>query len=95
MKQLLIFVVIALATAQTTTRTELDQKESMEVIALNQAEMDAWKVAAEAQMKYQATVANSKAVIGKMKGPHAAAGCELDRSTMRWIECKSPVEKKK
>jgi hypothetical protein len=87
----MIGAVLALGQA----RTELDQKESLTVIALNQAEMDAWKAAEEARMKYQAVMANSKAVIGKMKGPHAAAGCELDRSTMRWIECKSPVEKKK
>ena len=66
----------------------------LQIVALNQTETDSFVEVQKAQMKHQAVIANAKAVIDKMKAPHEAQGCDLNRMTMRWENCKSPIEKK-
>ena len=95
MKILLFILAIFSLLSGGEARTEIDKEETLQVVIMNQSEMDAFVQAQNAQMKYQATIANSKALIEKMKVAHAAQGCELNRSTMRWQNCKSPIEKKK
>ena len=76
-------------------KTDLTKEEQLDIVAMNQGEMDAFVKEQEARMKYQAAIANSKAIIEKMKALHGSQGCDLNRSTMRWENCKTPIEKKK
>jgi hypothetical protein len=93
MKAILILIGLSLLPGGG-ARIEIDKDETLQIVAMNQVEMDAFVAAQNAQMKYQASIATSKAVIEKLKIAHGAQGCELNRSTMRWENCKSPMENK-
>jgi hypothetical protein len=66
----ILFILSLCAFAQAPARTEIDQKESLQIVGLNQAEMDAYKAAMEAQMKYQAAEAYAKSIIETMRVVH-------------------------